>query len=138
MPDDIPTPDEVWRLLQHVVGSRDKWKRAITERTGLPFSRIRILRQLRGGPMTLKELAAAAAMDAPAATVGINDLEERGLVLRSVDPANRRTKVVSITALGVAVVADALSTHDPAPEPVVALSESELRALRDLLRKIDR
>ncbi len=138
MPDDVPTPDEVWRMLLHVVGTRDKWKRAITERTGLPFSRIKILRQLRCGPMTVKELAAAAAMDAPAATVTVNDLEDRGLVLRSVDPANRRTKVVSITELGSAVVADALATHDPAPETIAALSESDLRTLRDLLRKLDR
>jgi len=138
MPDEVPSPDEVWQMLLQVVGTRDKWKRAITERTGLPFSRIKILRQLRSGPMTVKELAAAAAMDAPAATVTVNDLEERGLVLRSVDPANRRSKVVSITERGGDVVADALATHDPVPESIAALSEPDLRTLRDLLRKLDR
>jgi DNA-binding MarR family transcriptional regulator len=138
MPDEVPSPDEVWQMLLQVVGTRDKWKRAITERTGLPFSRIKILRQLRSGPMTVKELAAAAAMDAPAATVTVNDLEERGLVLRSVDPANRRSKVVSITERGGDVVADALATHDPVPESIAALSDSDLRTLRDLLRKLDR
>lgn len=138
MPDEVPSPDEVWQMLLQVVGTRDKWKRAITERTGLPFSRIKILRQLRSGPMTVKELAAAAAMDAPAATVTVNDLEERGLVLRSVDPANRRRKVVSITERGGDVVADALATHDPVPESIAALSEPDLRTLRDLLRKLDR
>ncbi|MBU3064398.1 MarR family transcriptional regulator [Nocardia sp. NEAU-G5] len=138
MPDDGPTPDEVWQLLLHVVGTRDKWKRAVTERTGLPFSRIKILRTLRSGSMTVKELAAAAAMDSPAATVTVNDLEERGLVLRTVDPGNRRCKVVSITDHGREVVAKALATHEPAPESLGVLTDSELLALRDLLRKIDR
>ena len=137
MPDDGTTPDAVWQLLLHVVGTRDKWKRAITERTGLPFSRIKILRQLRSGPMTVKQLAAAAAMDSPAATVTVNDLEERGLVLRTIDPGNRRCKVVSITDLGRQVVADALATHEPPPEKLGALTDSELKTLERLLRKID-
>ncbi len=138
MPDEIPTPDEVWQLMLHVVGTRDLWKRRITERTGLPFSRVKILRTLRSGALPLKELAAAAAMDAPAATVAVNDLEERGFVLRAVDPENRRSKLVSITALGLETLTDALATHDPAPEPFAALADTELTMLRDLLRKLDR
>ena len=37
-------------------------------------------------------------MDAPAATVAVNDLEARGLVIREIDPSNRRSKLVSLTA----------------------------------------
>jgi len=138
MPDEVPTPDEVWQLLIHVVGTRDRWKRRITERTGLPFSRIKILRTLRSGPMAVKQLAAAAAMDPPAATVTVNDLEQRGLVLRTVDPANRRCKLVSITESGREVLADALATSDPAPESIATLSDSERVTLRALLHKLDR
>ncbi|QLY33336.1 MarR family winged helix-turn-helix transcriptional regulator [Nocardia huaxiensis] len=135
---ETPTPDEVWRLLTHVViDSRDPWRRAVTERTGMPFSRIRVLKRLRPGPITLKELAHAAGMDAPAATVAVNDLEERGLVVREIDPANRRQKLVSITEAGERVVADALDTPEPAPAPITELSDAELRALRDLLRKLE-
>jgi DNA-binding MarR family transcriptional regulator len=139
MPDDVPPRDEVWQLLLHVVGTRDLWKRRITERTGLPFSRIKILRTLRSsGSMPLEELAAAAAMDPSAATVTVNDLEERGLVVRATDPENRRSKLVTITELGREVLADALATHDPPPEAFDALTDSELIALRDLLHKLDR
>jgi DNA-binding MarR family transcriptional regulator len=42
-------------------------------------------------------LAHAAAMDAPATTVTVNDLEDRGLAVRETDPTNRRCKVVSLT-----------------------------------------
>ncbi|WP_280270135.1 MarR family winged helix-turn-helix transcriptional regulator [Nocardia wallacei] len=117
--------------------TRDQWKRAVVERTGMPFSRIRVLRRLRPGPMTVKELAHAATMDAPATTVTVNDLEERGLVVREIDPADRRSKLVSITETGRAVLADALATPDPAPDSLTTLSPTDLRALRDLLRKLE-
>ena len=42
----------------------------------------------------------AATIDAPAATVAVNDLEDRGLVVRETDPTNRRCKVVSLTDAG--------------------------------------
>ncbi|MGX1805237.1 MarR family winged helix-turn-helix transcriptional regulator [Nocardia sp. NPDC055321] len=137
MPDD-PNPDEVWQSLAHVVmDTRDGWKRAVIERTGLPFSRIRILRRLRPGPLTVKGLADAATMDAPATTVAVNDLEERGLVVREVDAGNRRRKLVSLTAAGLEVVAVAVATPDPAPPAIAELGPDELRVLRDLVRKLE-
>ena len=45
-----PVADEVWRMMASlVIDNRDSWKRAVVERTGLPFSRIRVLRRLAGG-----------------------------------------------------------------------------------------
>ncbi|WP_067697050.1 MarR family winged helix-turn-helix transcriptional regulator [Nocardia jejuensis] len=138
MPADTPTPDDVWRLLTHLVNdSRDAWKRAVVERTGMPFSRVRVLRRLRPGPLTVKELASAAAMDAPATTVTVNDLESRGLVVREIDPENRRRKLVSLTDEGREVVARALATPDPAPAEVEQLDADDLRALHRLLRKLE-
>src|SRR5215207_9916534 len=66
--------DEVWRTIASLVhDNRDGWKRAVVEQTGLPFSRIRILKRLSRQPMTVKQLAHAATMDAPAATVAVHD-----------------------------------------------------------------
>ncbi len=87
-----------------VIDNRDSWKRAVVEQSGLPFSRIRILKRLSRQSMSVKELARAATIDAPAATVAINDLEERGLVVRETDPTNRRSKIVSLTEAGRAMV----------------------------------
>lgn len=131
--------DEIWAdLAAFVHDHRDGWKKAVVDRTGLPFSRIRILMRLSRRPMTVKQIAEAATVDAPAATVAVNDLEDRGLVVRQVDPTNRRCKLVSLTAAGRQTVAAIDSVHDPAPEALAALSDGELTALRALLDKLDR
>lgn len=129
--------DEVWRVLTRVVfDHRDSWRRAVIEESGLPFSRIRILRRLQRAPMTVKQLAHAATVDAPAATVAVNDLEERGLVVRAVDPANRRTKLVSLTEAGRALLARIDRIEDPAPDVLAALGPRDLEALRAILGKV--
>ncbi|MCV7318659.1 MarR family transcriptional regulator [Mycolicibacterium confluentis] len=123
-------------MSKFVIDNKDTWKRAVVERTGLPFSRIRILRRLVREPLTVKQIAQAATVDAPAATVAVNDLEERGLVVREVDPSNRRCKVVSLTGEGRAMVQVIEGIDDPAPASLRALDGSELTALRDLLAKL--
>jgi DNA-binding MarR family transcriptional regulator len=129
--------DEVWRAMAAlVIDNRDSWKRAVVEQTGLPFSRIRILKRLHRQPMTVKQVAHAATIDAPAATVAVNDLEERGLVVRETDPANRRCKVVSLTDAGRDVVRRIDALPDPAPEGLASLADDELKALHAIFTKL--
>ncbi len=129
--------DGVWRdLAALVLDHRDGWKRAVVEQSRLPFSRIRILKRLSRAPLTVKQLAAAATIDAPAATVAVNDLEDRGLVVRQIDPANRRCKMVSLTDAGREMVAAIDAVHDPAPDVLAALDEDELVTLRSLIDKL--
>jgi DNA-binding MarR family transcriptional regulator len=129
--------DEVWGAMAALVmDNRDSWKRAVVERSGLPFSRIRILKRLSRGSMSVKELAHAATIDAPAATVAVNDLEGRGLVVREIDPTNRRCKVVSLTEDGRAMVREIEAIDDPAPEAFAALDEAELRSLKAILVRV--
>jgi DNA-binding MarR family transcriptional regulator len=126
--------DEVWRAIASlVIDNRDGWKRAVVERTGLPFSRIRILKRLGRQSMTVKQLAHAAAMDAPATTVAVNDLEARGLVVRETDPANRRCKVVSLTGAGRAMVDKIDAVEDPAPNALAALDDAQLKDLKAII-----
>jgi DNA-binding MarR family transcriptional regulator len=132
-----PLADDVWRVMTAMVfDNRDTWKRAVIDEAGLPFSRIRILRRLSREPMTVKELARAATIDAPAATVAVNDLEGRGLVVREPDPTNRRCKVVSLTEAGRDIVGKIDAVDDPAPDVLVALDEAQLKELRALLNAI--
>lgn len=134
---DNPLANEVWRAMAALVfDNRDSWKRAVVEAAGLPFSRVRLLRRLSRQSMTVKELARAATIDAPAATVAINDLEERGLVVREPDPTNRRCKLVSLTDAGRAIVDRIDAVDDPAPDVLAALGEGDLMQLRALLAKI--
>lgn len=132
-----PMADDVWRAMASlVIDNRDSWKRAVVERTGLPFSRIRILSRLARRPMSVKQIAQAATIDAPAATVAINDLESRGLVIRETDPANRRCKMVSLTDAGRDMVRTIDTIDDPAPEMLLGLDETELRKLQAILAKL--
>jgi DNA-binding MarR family transcriptional regulator len=131
--------DEVWRAMASLVhDNRDGWKRAVVEASGLPFSRIRILKRLSRQPMTVKQVARAATIDAPAATVAVNDLEDRGLVVRETDPTNRRCKVVSLTDAGREMVRKIDKVDDPAPMALASLDDTqlnELKAIIDLLGK---
>lgn len=129
--------DEVWRVMTTLVtDNRDSWRRATADQTGLPFSRIRILLRLARGSMTVKEVAQAVTIDAAAATVAVNDLEDRGLVMRQTVPTNRRCKVVSLTDRGWSIVATIHGIVDPAPEALAALDSNELKALRVAIAKI--
>jgi DNA-binding MarR family transcriptional regulator len=132
-----PLADNVWRAMAAlVIDNRDSWKRAVVEKTGLPFSRIRILIRLDRRPMSVKQVAQAATIDAPAATVAVNDLEARGLVVRETDPANRRCKVVSLTDAGRDVVRQIDALPDPAPAVLSSLTDHELKALQGILGKV--
>ena len=136
MPDDR-LADEVWRAMAAVVfDNRDAWKRTVIEHTGLPFSRIRVLRRLAVRPMTAKEIAKSATMDAPATTVAVNDLQERGLVVREADPTNRRSKLISLTDAGRDLVDSISRIDDPAPGSIAELPAAELRTLHRILGKV--
>lgn len=134
---DHPLADDVWRAMTSVVfDNRDSWKRDVIETSGLPFSRIRVLRRLAKRPMTAKEIAEAATMDAPATSVAVNDLEDRGLVVRETNPSNRRCKVISLTDEGRRTVDSIERVENPAPQPFAALSDEELRTLETILAKL--
>jgi DNA-binding MarR family transcriptional regulator len=131
------TATEVWRtLVALVMDSRGDWKRSVVEVTGLPFSRVRALWRLTDRSLTLAELADSMAVDAPAATVAVNDLERRALVRRTPHPTNRRAKLVQLTDEGLRTARIARTVVDSPPAAVAALSTAQLRQLGGLLEKI--
>ncbi|HEY3752619.1 MAG TPA: MarR family transcriptional regulator [Pseudonocardiaceae bacterium] len=132
------TAAEVWRqLVSLVMDSRGDWRRSVADATGLPFSRVRALWRLTDRPLTLAELAEAMAVDAPAATVAVNDLERRALVRRTPHPTNRRAKLVQLTDEGLRTVRVARRVVDNPPAAVAALSAAQLSELGTLLDTID-
>jgi len=129
--------ERTWRLLvELVMETRGEWRRAVAERTGLPFSRIRALWRLERGARTLTELADDLGTDAPAATVLINALEARGLVKRSPHPTDRRAKQVSLTRAGRRMLGIVEKITDPPPAAFGRLSIEELQRLRRTLEKL--
>ena len=129
--------ERVWQMLVALVmESRGDWRRQAAEVTGLPFSRVRALRRLKDQDRSLRDLAWEMGTDAPAATVIINDLEERGLVERRAHPEDRRSKLVSLTAEGRKRVAALRKISDEPPSGLANLLESELAQLKKIMERI--
>jgi DNA-binding MarR family transcriptional regulator len=128
--------DGAWRrLVTFVMDGRWDWRHKMSEAAGLPFSRVRALDRLRHGPLTLRMLADVIGTDAPAATVIVNDLEARGLVVREAHAEDKRSKVVSLTAGGRRVLKDAYTVRDRAPAAFEVLTDDEVS---ELIRIVDR
>lgn len=126
--------DEVWQtMIALVVDSRGDWRRKVVEASGIPFSRVRALRRLDAGPLTLRELASAMTIDAPAATVAVNDLEARGLVERNPHPDDARAKLVSLTTAGRRALATVRAVTEHAPPRLAALPPRDIDALERIL-----
>ncbi len=129
--------ERTWRLMvELVMETRGEWRRRVADATGLPFSRVRALWRLERGPRTLRELADDMGTDAPAATVLINALEERGLVKRVQHPTDRRAKQVSLTAAGRRMVVKVEKITDRPPDTLECLPTEELERLRKTLEKL--
>ncbi|MCW2687360.1 MAG: MarR family transcriptional regulator [Mycobacterium sp.] len=132
-----PLASQVWRTMSALVrDNTDTRRRTAVERIGLPFSRIRILRRLARQQMTVKQIADAATVDAPAATVAVNDLEKRRLVVRRTNPDNRRCKIVSLTDAGRNVVVALEAIDEPAPAALAALSDDDLTVLLQVMNRL--
>lgn len=82
-------------------------------------------------------LAAETGLSSGAMTNRIDRLEQRGLVRRRADPADRRGVNVSLTAAGQRVIDEAIRLRLAAAEASLGgLSGDEQRRLADLLRKL--
>jgi DNA-binding MarR family transcriptional regulator len=86
------------------------------------------------GPLSQQGLGEALSLD-PSNVVGLlNELEERGLIARQRDPADRRRHIVTLSDAGTAELsASATRTTDIEDELLKALSPAERAQLRDLL-----
>jgi DNA-binding MarR family transcriptional regulator len=131
--------DNVWQMLVSLVWeTRGEWRRKVSDASGLPFSRVRLLYRLFDAPMTLKQLADMTGSDAPATTVAVNDLEDRRLVERHPHPDNRRAKLVLLTPAGRQLVELLNRTVlDDAPPAIEQLSKTDLAHLRRILERIN-
>jgi DNA-binding MarR family transcriptional regulator len=110
----------------------------LTEALGFSLGggRAKMLFLLRDEPATLGQLASAAGVDAPYATLIVDQLEGHGLVERRPHPDDRRRKLVALTAAGrdAIVTTDAIWLRPPAA--ISSLSADELGQLTQLLTRL--
>jgi DNA-binding MarR family transcriptional regulator len=108
-------------------------RREVSEALGLSFGRIKALRRIARAPMTMGELAAELGIDAPYATLVVDELEGDGLVERRLHPTDRRVKLVTCTTQGAAAARRANKILGRPPASLAGLSGPELETLARIL-----
>jgi DNA-binding MarR family transcriptional regulator len=128
---------QAWTLMQRFVEAHNR-RGELAEALGfrLGGGRGKILFQLRDGPATLSELAAANGVDAPYATLIVDKLETHGLVERSPHPDDRRRKLVTLTPAGHTAIATADAILLRTPPAVRTLPPDDLDRLTALLTRL--
>jgi DNA-binding MarR family transcriptional regulator len=118
-----------WRNMRTLVMERHDRRAEVAARLGIGFIRIKALGKLDHAPMTMRELAALLAVDAPYTTVIVDDLESRGLAERRPDPHDRRRKIVAVTAAGRRLARRAARLLDEPPTTLSALPAEDIAHL---------
>ncbi|MEV7966388.1 MarR family transcriptional regulator [Sphaerisporangium sp. NPDC088356] len=123
----------VWHGMRALVLDRYDRRKEVCDALDMSFIRVKALRRLAVAPLTMRQLAAELATDAPYTTLVVDDLVRRGMVVRDVHPEDRRQKIVTVTAEGekAASLADAILGEPPPP-----LRDLDLADLADLDRII--
>ena len=127
----------VWAAMRALVeGQPTKQRLRDALDLGRGSGRVKSLIWLTEGPLSLSGLAEAIGVDAPYATLIVDSLEERGLVERQPDPADRRRKLVTLTPAGRDAVAEVLRIQLEPPPGFCRLSAAELDLLEKLVSRI--
>jgi DNA-binding MarR family transcriptional regulator len=119
---------QAWAEMQAFITGQDR-RRALRAELDLGVAKAELLIRLAQAPMTLREIAEAAEVDPPAATVGVDRLERRGLVQRGAHPDDNRRKLVHLTDAGLQAAAAAQRILTDPPPALAALNAEDLAAL---------
>ena len=123
-----------WQAMRSLVLELHDRRAVVSEEIGMTYLRAKALSRLVPGPLTQRELSGILMTDAPYTSVIVDDLEQRGLATREVNPADRRSKLVRITTAGRAVARKAQKIQSSPPAVLESLSARELAALERTLR----
>ncbi len=125
----------VWTALHDFVTGQDR-RRALQAALGLGPGKVEVLTKLAEGPMTLREIARFAEVDPPAATVGVDMLEARGLVQRTPHPDDNRRKLVHLTDVGREAAQRGQAILNEPPPALTNLDSDDLARLDEILTRL--
>jgi DNA-binding MarR family transcriptional regulator len=111
-------------------------RREVADALGMSFGRVRALRRIAARPMPMGELAVLLGIDAPYATIVVDDLEKQGLVERRTHPTDRRAKMVVATRQGKAAARRAEGILGTPPAELADLPAADLHELARILRRV--
>lgn len=138
-PPAAPEPHPAYEVIQLLVAMSRRLGTHFAARAaefGLSAAEAKLLLALEvAEPTPMRVLARRLGYDPSNLTGIVDKLENRGVVRRRADPADRRVKAVVVTELGSALGAEFGARLRADAGPVEALGESELRDLRDLLKR---
>jgi DNA-binding MarR family transcriptional regulator len=129
------TASRVWSALHEFVTGQDR-RRALRAALDLGPGKVEVLIKLTDGPMTLREIASAAEIDPPAATVGVDKLEARGLVHRTPHPDDNRRKLVHLTDAGRDAARRGQAILNEPPAALTSLDPDDLAWLDEILTRM--
>ena len=129
------TASRVWTALHKFVTGQDR-RRALRAALDLGPGKVEVLIKLADGPMTLREIARAAEIDPPAATVGVDKLEARGLVRRTAHPDDNRRKLVHLTDAGREAAQRGQAILNEPPPALTNLDSDDLGRLDEILTRL--
>lgn len=126
---------DVWGRMRALVLRKDM-RNEVAEQLGLSFAKARALRRLLARPLVMRELAEELSTDKPYATLIVDQLEELGLVTRTISPEDRRRRIVTLTETGRAAAERAQEILTRPPAALVALPAEDIAEMRRILGAI--
>jgi DNA-binding MarR family transcriptional regulator len=130
---------EVADLLQAVTHRLRREARAVLGPEGVTPAQVRALRTIARlrAPTRMSELADELQIARRSATSLVDELAARGFVVRGHDPVDGRVVTVEVTEAGHALLTELADRRRRTTAGMLgALSDSELRTLRDLLGRV--
>ncbi len=95
-----------------------------------------LMRLAKADGVSMGDMARGIGCDPSYITALVDDLDERGLARREPAPYDRRVKIIVLTDAGRALATEIDAILSVPPAAFGALSQAELRQLRDLLDKV--
>jgi MarR family 2-MHQ and catechol resistance regulon transcriptional repressor len=136
-----PSGPNIWLALIRATGSMDRVAKQSMSEAGLGFTDFVMLEALMHlGPLTPGVLGDKVGLTSGSVTAAIDRLEARGLLERSSNPADQRSRIVKITDAGRAVIEPAYRRHARDIEQLVsgALTAGQRSELFALLRTLQK
>jgi MarR family 2-MHQ and catechol resistance regulon transcriptional repressor len=128
----------LWLVLMKAHRALGRHAARSIEPSGLGTSDFAVLEVLFSkGPQKVNDIGRRVDLTSGAITTAVDRLEGRGLVVRKLDEADRRTRIVCLTPVGRAHIAEVFADHAAALEVAAGgLSKPERKTLVALLKKL--
>jgi DNA-binding MarR family transcriptional regulator len=126
---------EAWSLMHWMMVTNKQRLFVMAQEFDLAPQQMIALRMLGVGPRKMSELAQSLFCDNSNVTGIVDRLEQRSLVRREAAEGDRRVKMIVLTDEGERMRIEITKRMAEPPPPIASLSESDQRALRDILKR---